>query len=79
MTNLEIYRNVFMETFGVAGDVLNDTFTFERVEQWDSLAHMELIGKLEEAFGVFFQTEDILNYGSYLNGMEILRRYGVDI
>lgn len=79
MTNIETYRNIFMETFGVAEDVLNETFTFEGVEQWDSLAHMELIGKLEEAFDVFFQTEDILNYGSYLNGVEILKRYGVEI
>ena len=39
---------------------------------------MTLITKLEETFGLMFDTEDILNYGSYLNGKKILEKYGVD-
>ena len=78
MNNLQAYQHVFMEAFGVEPEVLNDTFTFQTIQEWDSMAHMSLISQLEETFDVFFETEDILNYGSYLNGMEILRRYGIE-
>ncbi len=79
MTNREIYTNIFKELFGVKADSLNAAFTFADTEAWDSMTHMTLISKLEEAFDVFFETEDILNFGSFLHGMEILRRYGVEI
>jgi acyl carrier protein len=78
MTNLEKYQRVFMETFGVTADVLDDRFTFREVPSWDSVAHLTLISALEDVFDVMFEAEDILHYGSYRNGIEILKRYGVD-
>ena len=79
MTNLEKYNKVFMDVLGVSEEVLNDSFTFKAVPQWDSVAHLSLISELEDAFDIMFDSEDILHYGSYLNGMEILKKkYGVD-
>ena len=78
MTNLEKYQNAFVETLGVSADVLNETFTFKDVPVWDSVAHLSLISMLEDEFDVMFEAEDILHYGSYLNGIEILKRYGVE-
>lgn len=78
MNNLEKYNRVFCDTFGVSEKVLNEEFTFRGVEAWDSVAHLSLISGLEDAFDVLFDADDILHYGSYLNGIEILKRYGVD-
>ncbi len=78
MDNLNKYNQVFCETFGVSEDVLNDAFTFRAVPAWDSVAHLSLISNLEDEFDVMFDAEDILHYGSYLNGIEILKRYGVE-
>lgn len=78
MKNKEKYTQVFMTVFHVDKTVLDENFTFANVEMWDSLAHMTLIAKLEETFGVMFNAEDILNYGSFLNGRKILEKYGVD-
>lgn len=78
MNNLEIYRNIFIEIFGVDKSKLNECFNFKDVEKWDSLTHLTLISELESAFDVMFETEDILHYDSYLNGIEILKRYGVE-
>ena len=78
MEALKKYNQVFCESLGVTEDVLNDTFTFKDVDVWDSVAHLSLISNLEDAFDVIFDAEDILHYGSYLNGIEILKRYGVD-
>lgn len=78
MTNLEKYSKVFVDVLGITEDSLNDSFTFKAVPQWDSVAHLSLISELEEAFDVMFESEDILHYGSYLNGIDILKRYGVE-
>ena len=76
--NLEKYQNIFKDIFNVDESALNESFTFKDIDAWDSLTHLTLISELEAAFDVMFETEDILHFGGYLNGMEILKRYGVE-
>ena len=78
MNNLEQYKKVFVEIFDVEEQILDENFTFKGIEKWDSLTHLNLITTLEETFDVMFDTEDILHYCSYLNGIEILKKYGVN-
>ena len=78
MTNLEKYNGVFMEVFGASAEELNEGFTFKDVQRWDSVAHLSLISELEDAFDVLFEADDVLHYESYLHGMEILEKYGVE-
>lgn len=79
MDNKEKYINIFKDLFNVEETKLNDKFTFADVDNWDSLTHMSLISILEDEFDVFFETEDILNFGSFNNGINILKKYGVEI
>lgn len=79
MSNLEKYKKVFMEMLEAKEEELNDEFKFGNVERWDSLAHITLITELEDTFEIMFETDDILNFGSYENGKKILSRYGVEI
>ena len=79
MTNLEKYNQIFMDVLDVEESELNAGFTFKDVPQWDSVAHLSLISELEDSFGVMFDAEDILHYGSYENGKTILARYGVEL
>ena len=78
MDNLKKYKDVFCRTLNVSEDVLDEKFTFKDIHQWDSVAHLSLISELEEEFDVLFETEDILHYGSYLNGLKILEKYGIE-
>ena len=78
MDNLQKYKDVFVNVFGVNESVLNEGFTFNDVARWDSVAHLSLISELEDAFDVMFESNDILHYGSFLNGIEILKKYGID-
>ncbi len=78
MSNREQYAQIFKDVFGVDDSELNENFNFKDVENWDSLTHLTLISELEAAFDVMFETDDILHYGGYLNGIEILKRYGVE-
>ena len=45
MTNLEKYRNAFVEGLGVSEDQV-DGLTFQAVPAWDSVGHMSLIAAL---------------------------------
>lgn len=76
--NKRKYLAVFIEVFNVGEDELNDSFTFSEVKAWDSFTHLTLIGELEAAFDVMFETDDILHFGGFINGMSILAKYGVD-
>ena len=78
MDNLKKYNEIFCRVLNVREENLNEKFTFRDVPQWDSVAHLSLISELEDEFDILFESEDILHYGSYLNGIEILRRYGVE-
>lgn len=51
MTNLEKYNQAFMETFEIAADKLEGP-KYQDIEEWDSVGHMSLIGKLEDTFDI---------------------------
>ncbi len=79
MTNREKYSSIFRELFNGSDEELNESFTFAAVSNWDSMSHLTLISELEAAFDVMFETNDILHFGGYENGIAILTRYGVDM
>lgn len=78
MANNEKYNQIFQNVFGVGEDMLDASFSYNSVPQWDSVAHLSLISELEDAFDIMFESEDILHYGSYENGKTILRKYGIE-
>ena len=77
MNNEQIYKNIFKNILGAKENDLGPNYTFKNVEEWDSLRHMTLITELEDAFDIMIDTDDILHFGSYLNGIKILEKYGV--
>lgn len=77
MTKEDRYTEIFAEVMNVDKSMLNESFTFENVDDWTSLVHMTLVMELEDAFDIMFEPEDILHYGSYENGKKILEKYGV--
>lgn len=79
MSNLEKYQQLFMEIFQVEQEKLNENFTYTNMEEWDSITHMSLIASLEDEFAIMLDTSEILHYGSYENGISILKNHGVQI
>lgn len=47
--------------------------------QWDSVAHLQLVVALEDAFDISLTPADVVELKSYANALEILRRHGVSI
>lgn len=78
MTNLEKYRNAFVEGLDINEEGL-ETLVFEGIPEWDSVGHMGLISCMEEAFDIMMETEDIIGFNSYEKGIEILKKYDVEM
>ena len=78
MSNREKYNKAFMESFDVEESQLNG-LAYQDVPSWDSVGHMGLISELEDAFDIQFETDDIVDFNSYEKGIELLKKYGVEI
>lgn len=79
MTNLEKYNQVFVETFSVEEDVLDDQFARGHVGNWDSVRQLSLVSNLEDTFDIMFDTEDILGMVSYKEGKNIMLKYEIEL
>jgi acyl carrier protein len=79
MTNLEKFNNTFMEVFAVDDSVLNDSFSKETIDTWDSVHQLNIIALLEESFEVMFEPEDIMEFTSYTAGKAILNKYDIEL
>ncbi len=79
MTNLEKYNEVFISNLRVTNDQLPG-LTHMAISTWDSVGQMLLVAALEETFGIMFETEDILDFSSYEDGIRILKnKYKLEI
>lgn len=79
MTNLEKYQNAFIDVFSATKDQLNENFRMSNVETWDSVTQMSLISELEDAFDILIDTDDVFAIDSYTAGIDILKKYEVEL
>jgi acyl carrier protein len=78
MTNEELYKKVFCETFQIEELQLTG-LAYQGVKSWDSIGHMALVAALEETFDIMMETDDIINMSSFEKGKEILiNNYAVE-
>jgi acyl carrier protein len=72
MTNLEKYKNVFIESLSLKLDTFSEEIKYNDVAEWDSIGHMTLMSELEEEFKITLETDDIIDFSSYKKGIELL-------
>lgn len=78
MTNIEKYKNAFVEALGVKEEQV-EGLEYQAINEWDSVGHMGLIAALEEAFDIMMDTDDIIDFSSYEKGKEILsKNYSIE-
>lgn len=78
MTNLEKYIEAYTSTFEIKSE---DTkgLEYQGIEAWDSIGHMGLIAAIEDSFGIMMDADDIIDFSSFEKGIEILKKYKVEI
>lgn len=51
-----------------------------QTEEWDSVAHMQLVAALEGAFGIMIDTDDVIGMSDYAEIRRIVsEKYGVEL
>lgn len=78
MTNREKYIAAFVENLDVAAEEV-PALEYQAIPTWDSVGHMGLIAGIEDAFDIEMETDDIVEFGSFEKGIEILKKYDVTI
>ena len=79
MDSRRMYNQVFLDCFGVDETQLTAELTYQSVESWDSVGHMAMVAQLEDSFSIMLEMDDIIDFSSYTVGIEILKKYGVEI
>lgn len=78
MTNLEKLNGIFCEVFSVDSTALRNNFDNKSIEGWDSVRQLSLTSNVEDAFDIMLDPEDILEFTSYENARNILRKYEIE-
>ena len=73
------YSEIFKTALNIGDDKLNENIKYNEIEEWDSIGHMTLVAALEEEYKITLETDDIIDFSSFKKGMEILKKYNVDI
>ena len=78
MSNLKKYDKVFMDSFSVKKEKLSN-LKYSKIVSWDSVGHMKMISKLEDAFKITMEMDDIIDFSSYKVGKKLLKKYKINL
>jgi acyl carrier protein len=64
---------------GLALPATSDVSSVESntTQQWDSVAHLQLVVAIEDEFGIQLDPADVVDLKSYASAVTILQRHGV--
>ena len=65
-SNLEIYKKTFIETLSLNEKKFTESLKYNDIPEWDSIGHMTLMSGLEEAFKITLETDDIVDFSSFI-------------
>jgi acyl carrier protein len=66
---------IFAKSLGVNEEIITDELQYNSISEWDSVAHMFLIGEIEDAFDIMLDTDDIIDMSSPAKALEIVEKY----
>jgi|TARA_B100001079_G_scaffold181518_1_gene156088 acyl carrier protein len=77
MDSKQKYQDIFIKSLSIDKNKFNTDIKYNEIPEWDSIGHMTLMSGLEEGFGITMETDDIVDFGSFKKGFEILSKYGI--
>jgi acyl carrier protein len=78
MSNSAKLATAFADALEIEAATVSDELQYNRIPEWDSVAHMTLIAELEKVFNVMFDTDQIIDMSSVARAKEILAQHGVE-
>ena len=73
------YSEIFQNSLNLPAEKVNKNLKYNEIDEWDSIGHMTLVAALEEEYKITFETDDIIDFSSFEKGIEILKKYKVEL
>lgn len=67
---------IFSEVFSLPQDEVNDELALHDIPQWDSMAHMILILRLEETWNIQFSGDEIADIQTVGDARRLIMSHG---
>tara|TARA_Y100000590_G_scaffold333599_1_gene379522 strand:- start:4 stop:246 length:243 start_codon:yes stop_codon:yes gene_type:complete len=79
MSTIIKYSEIFKKSLNINDEKFSKNLKYNEIDEWDSIGHMALIAALEEEFKISFETDDIIDFSSFEKGVEILKKYKINL
>lgn len=80
MSNIEKFNKVLAQALGIKNfDEITDDMGPDEIEDWDSLAQVELVSGFEDVFNINLDVVDVSRMYNIGTVKDILKKYGVTI
>ena len=76
MNNKEKYKDIFVNSLALKEN-FSEELKYNDIQEWDSIGHMTLISNLEDTFKITMETDDVIDFSSFLKGKKILEKYKI--
>ena len=78
MNNIEKLKEAFVEGLEISMEEV-ESATMESVDKWDSIGQMSLVAIIEDAFGIEFEPDEVMQFTSFEAGKEILKNHNIEL
>jgi len=79
MDEKQKFRSIVSAVLQIKEDQVTDELSPEQVDTWDSLNHINLIGALEQEFGITLATENLEQSQSIPSLKALLAEHGIHV
>jgi acyl carrier protein len=73
--NIQKLQNIFSDSLGIDISLVKDDLAYNKIPQWDSVAHMSLIASIEEGFDIMLDASDVIDMSSFAKAKDIVAKY----
>lgn len=78
MTSEQTLKAAFAQGLGLEADVVDwPALAYRSIPEWDSVAHMQVVAEIEDAFDIMLEIDDVIGMSSFEVTKGILGKYGV--
>lgn len=77
MNNSMKLYNAFAQSLQIDPSRISEDLAYNKIAEWDSVAHMALVTEIESVFDIMLDTDDILEMSSVAKAREILAKHNV--
>ncbi len=79
MHSIDKYSEIFKSSLNIKDTKFSKELKYNEIDEWDSIGHMTLVAALEEEYKINLETDDIIEFSSFKKGIEILKKYKIEI